>query len=136
LWSTRVVILCSQKSYPISRIRILLGLKIQSELVHCNPFKPKFVHPFNLWPDSLPPNIQFLLLVISDSDRFGKSCPPLPIHTWMNESTTKKGMAEWMRWNVSQNLVIDAIHQHLLLTIHTKYYFFSFQNISHFEEKK
>jgi hypothetical protein len=77
MWSTRVVILCGHKSYFVGRIRISLGLKIQSEPVRRNPFKPKFVHPFNPWPDPLPPNIQFLLSVMSDSDRFGKSCPPL-----------------------------------------------------------
>jgi hypothetical protein len=76
MWSTRVVILCGHKSYFVGRIRISLGLKIQSEPVRRNPFKPKFVHPFNPWPDPLPPNIQFLLSVMSDSDWFGKSCPP------------------------------------------------------------
>jgi hypothetical protein len=36
-----------------------MGLKIQSEPVRLNPFKPNFVHPFNPWPDPLPPDIQF-----------------------------------------------------------------------------
>jgi hypothetical protein len=73
--SQLVAILCGHTSYSISQIPISLGLKIQFEPVCLNPFKPNFIHPFNLRLDSLPPNIQFLLLVLSDSYRFKKSFP-------------------------------------------------------------
>jgi hypothetical protein len=54
-----------------------MGPKIKSEPIRFNPLKPNFFHPINPWPDPQPPSIQFFKLVLSDSGRFGKSCPPL-----------------------------------------------------------
>jgi hypothetical protein len=60
MWSARVVILCGHKSYSIGWIQISLGLKIHSEPVRRNLFKPKLFTGLTRDPTHYHPIFTFL----------------------------------------------------------------------------